>query len=75
MCPGLDRADGNVGLHLDDADDGDPDLLLTFDPSEVKTYEFNRTVDGVELSCVEYGWQPQRVDWEVDDPVSVRLVR
>ena len=74
-CPGLEGADGTFGLYLDDADDGDPDIGLTFDPDEVKRYEFNRTVDGVESSCVEYGWQPQRVDWKVDTTVNAYIVR
>ena len=74
-CPGLEGADATFDLFLDDLVDGNRDHSLSFDPEEVDTHQFSRTIDGATQSCVEYRWTPHRADWEKDGKVNVRLVK
>ena len=62
MTTNRNNADRAFDLYLDDQDNGDKDLGLTFHIDDVRKYEYNRKVGGVELPCVEYGWEPQRVN-------------
>ena len=70
-CPGIEGADGSFDLYLDDQHDGDQDHSLSFDPDGVRKHTFSRTLDGVEVSCIEYAWVPK----QVDSKVNVRIVK
>lgn len=74
-CPGLEGADGSIDLYLDDPDDGDQDHSLTIYSDEMRKYTFSRTLNGAEVSCIEYAWQPKQVDWDVDSKVNVHIVK
>ena len=75
VCPGIDGANAAFDLYLDDQVDDNADLSLSFDADEVETSNFNRTIDGDTVTCVEYQWKPRKVDWQKDGKVNVRLVR
>ncbi len=75
VCPGLEGADATFELYLDDLDEGDQDLKLTFDPDEVETDTFGRTVDGVHQTCIEYQWSPKQVDWQNNSKVNASIVK
>jgi len=75
LCPGLDGADARFDLYLDDTVDGRTDLSLSFDPEKANTSRFTKTVDGNSVSCVEYHWEPHKVDWTENGKVNVRLIR
>ena len=46
-----------------------------FFPDGVRKYTFDRTIYGVEGSCIGYGWTPKRGDWQKDGKVNVGLVK
>ena len=75
VCPGIEGVNSAFDLYLDDLVDEQRDLTLNFDKDEVRTSNFNRTIGGVSVSCVEYQWKPRRVDWEENGKVNVQLVR
>lgn len=75
LCPGLDGADQTFDLYLDDQNPDHDDVSLTFDPDEVDMVSFSVTVNGDEVSCVEYRWKPHRPDWQKDGTVNVKLIR
>ena len=75
LCPGLDGADQTFDLHLDDTVDERTDLRLNFDPEKTDRTQFNKTVGGNSVSCVEYQWNPHQVDWQEGGKVNVQLIR
>ena len=64
LCPGLD-----------DTVAGQQNLTLNIDPDGLDSFQFNRTIDGASLSCMEYRWGSHGVDPEENGTVSVWLVR
>jgi len=75
VCPGIEGVNRTFDLYLDDQEADQADLTLNFDSDEVGTSDFHRTIGGVRQTCVEYRWQPKKVDWEENGKVNVRLVR
>ena len=75
VCPGIEGANSALDLYLDDQIEGNDDLTLNFDSDKVSTKNFGRTVAGVSQTCAEYSWKPNKVDWQENGTVNVRLVR
>ena len=74
-CPGIEGVNRTFDLYLDDQNEDNHDFSLSFDADEVGTSTFKRTIDGVDVTCVEYHWQPRKADWQVGDEVDVQLIR
>ena len=75
VCPGIEGVNRAFDLYLDDQEADQADLTLNLDSDEVATNNFDGTTESVRQTCVEYRWQPKKVDWEENGQVNVRLVR
>ena len=70
MCPRLEGADSSFWLHI-----GDGNKAVSFGADYMSTREFRRTIDGTQLQCREYNWEPIDLDWQSGQTRSVKITR
>ena len=70
ICPFLQGADSSFWLHI-----GDGNKAISFGADYMSTRDFRRTIDGTQLQCREYNWEPVDLDWPSGQSRSVKITR